>query len=254
LSRHLLVIGAQRAGTTYLHTILDAHPAITMARPARPEPKVFLSDERAALGLQHYRRSYFAHATSEQLLGEKSTSYLEDPAAARRAEEVLGDPEIVVSLRDPVERAVSNWRFSTDNGFESRPLEVALRSDLEGDGPAWDAEATSVSPFAYVRRGRYDDYLAPWCEAFPGHVHVCFLAELVSDAAAVSELYRRLGVDPGCRPSAVGRAVNESREPVMALTDELVEELRGYYADSDAALQDRLGRPLPWATRQGGGE
>ena len=47
VTRHLLVIGAQRCGTTYLHDLLDAHPEIAMARPARPEPKVFLADELA---------------------------------------------------------------------------------------------------------------------------------------------------------------------------------------------------------------
>ena len=40
------MIGGQRCGTTYLHTMLDAHPDITMARPARPEPKVFLDAEK----------------------------------------------------------------------------------------------------------------------------------------------------------------------------------------------------------------
>ena len=34
--RHLLVIGAQRCGTTYLHTMLDSHEQVTMARPAQP--------------------------------------------------------------------------------------------------------------------------------------------------------------------------------------------------------------------------
>ena len=82
--RHLLVIGAQRCGTTYLHTLLDAHPQITMARPANPEPKVFCSDEATrARARQWYRETYFAHAGDELLLGEKSTSYLEDPKRRR---------------------------------------------------------------------------------------------------------------------------------------------------------------------------
>ena len=79
--RHLLVIGAQRCGTTYLHTVLDSHEQITMARPANPEPKVFCSDELTRRGAEWYRETYFAHAGGELLLGEKSTSYLEDPNA-----------------------------------------------------------------------------------------------------------------------------------------------------------------------------
>ena len=64
MSRHLLVIGAQRCGTTFLHTLLDAHPDITMARPARPEPKVFCDPVASAKGLDWYEATYFAHAGS----------------------------------------------------------------------------------------------------------------------------------------------------------------------------------------------
>src|SRR3712207_7986704 len=52
--------------------------------------------------------------------GEKSTSYLELPAAVARITAVLGRPRIVVQLRDPVARAVSNWGFSRGHGLEDR--------------------------------------------------------------------------------------------------------------------------------------
>ena len=51
MTRHFLIIGAQRCGTTFLHSLLDAHPYIAMARPSHPEPKVFLSDRSIAVGL-----------------------------------------------------------------------------------------------------------------------------------------------------------------------------------------------------------
>ena len=106
MTRHLLVVGAQRCGTTYLHDQLAAHPQVAMARPHRPEPKVFLSAELAGRGREWYVATYFAHARNETVLGEKSTSYLEYPEAAARAGAVLGDPLVLVQLRDPVERAV----------------------------------------------------------------------------------------------------------------------------------------------------
>ena len=92
VSRHLLVIGAQRCGTTYLHSLLDAHPDITMARPARPEPKVFCDDDASAKGAAVVpRRPGSPTPTTEQLLGDKSTSYLEDPEAPARAATMLGE-------------------------------------------------------------------------------------------------------------------------------------------------------------------
>ena len=246
MTRHLLVVGAQRCGTTYLHDLLAAHPQIAMARPARPEPKVFLSEELSARGLEWYERTYFAHAGDELVLGEKSTSYLEYAEAADRAATMLGDPLILAQLRDPVERAMSHWAFSTDGGLETRPLAEVLEANLEGPLP-WDPERTSVSPYAYLERGRYIDYLRPWLDRFGDDVTVVFLDEMRGDPARVGELYGTLGVDPGFRPPAAGVPVNESRQPRPELDADLLDRLRGYYHESDRALSDLLGRNLPWS-------
>ncbi|HZJ05926.1 MAG TPA: sulfotransferase domain-containing protein [Nocardioidaceae bacterium] len=252
MSRHLLVIGAQRCGTTYLHSLLDGHPDIAMALPALPEPKVFLSDAQAAKGYGWYRETYFGHATSQTLLGEKSTSYIEDPKAPARVRRVLGVTEIVVLLRDPVQRAVSNWRFSTDNGLEERTLETALRENLAGT-KAWDRRSSSVSPYHYLERGRYVDYLPPWFATFPSSTHVLFSQPLMNDDAVLRRLFDSLGVDPGFRPSHQGRVVNQSREPAPELSAELAGLLRRYFTESDRALSQLLGRDLPWAASAGQG-
>jgi hypothetical protein len=248
VTRHLLVIGAQRCGTTYLHDVLDAHPEITMARPARPEPKFFLSADsagHAAEVLDWYRSRFFAHAADEGLLGEKSTSYLEHPGAAARAASVLGRAHVVVMLRDPVERAVSNWRFSTANGFEDRPLRESLLDNLRR-GRDWDETATSVSPYAYLERGRYADYLDPWFESFPDSMHTLFFERVVGNGDAVEKLYAALGVDPSFRPRNVNQRVNQSDRTAPELAPEDVQRLREYFADSDTALAERLGGDLPW--------
>lgn len=245
MSRHLIIIGGQRCGTTYLHSLLEAHPEIAMARPARPEPKVFLSAELAARGRAWYESTYFAHAQSESLLGEKSTSYIEHPEAAARAASVLGRAEIIVMLRDPLARAVSNWQFSTENRREERQLNEALKANLSGS-TSWDPAATSVSPFAYLERGRYADYLDAWFTHFPGSVHVHFLEELVSNDTELASLYEDLSVEPGIRPDNLGRALNMSRGIIPELEAGLVAQLREYFADSDARLRAILARELPW--------
>ncbi|WP_167880454.1 sulfotransferase [Nocardioides guangzhouensis] len=254
MTRHLLVIGAQRSGTTYLHSLLEAHPAIAMAQPSRPEPKVFLSDELTDRGLDWYRATYFAHVADETVLGDKSTSYIEDPLAPARAARMLGVPFVVALLRDPVTRAVSNWRFSTDNGFENRGLVEALTDCLdEAAAGEWDRATTSVSPFAYLVRGRYADHLRPWLDAFPQTSHVLFTDELLGDPAVIRRLYADLGVDPGFVPPGRDEVVNESEEPAPDLPEELLRRLREYFADSDDALARLCGRRPPW-TSDGGSD
>jgi hypothetical protein len=245
LIRHLLLIGAQRSGTTYLHSLLDAHPQIAMARPTRPEPKVFCDPHASAKGLDWYRDTYFRHAGEEQLLGDKSTSYLEDPAAPARARDMLGEAHILAILRDPVKRAVSNWRFSTENGLESRPMETALLENLTQES-AWDPTVTSVSPFAYLERGRYIDYLEPWMGTFPDSMHVLFLRELVEDDSTAAMLWKALGVAPADPTGRAKEPVNSIDGEPPTLSVELLGRLESYFEPSNRALSARLGRSLPW--------
>jgi Sulfotransferase domain len=250
-SDHFLVIGAQRCGTTYLHELLADHPDIAMARPYRPEPKVFLSDEVVDNGVAWYRDTWFAHAGAASVLGEKSTSYLESPEAVPRIAAVLGRPRIVVQLRDPVARAMSNWGFSRSHGLEQRPLAEALADNLRGPLP-WDPQVTSVSPFAYLERGRYAEQLAPWLDAFGDLVRVQFLEDLVEDPDRIGELYAWLGVDEDVRPDSLGKPVNQGDDAEDRLDDDLVRRLRDYYQESDRALAGLLDRELPWPDPVGG--
>jgi hypothetical protein len=220
-----------------------------MARPAQPEPKVFLSSEVVERGVGWYRAGYFAHATGESLLGEKSTSYLEVPEAAGRAAAVLGQVPIVVQLRDPVARAISNWRFSTRSGMEHRPLCQALEDNLAG-GAGWDRNRTSVSPYAYLERGRYVDHLRIWMAVFPSTVHVRFLEEASLSAGSVDDLYGVLGVDPGAampRPAQLRRSTG----PAPTLPPDLLSRLRTYFLPADERLSDLLSRDLPWPAGSG---
>jgi hypothetical protein len=158
---------------------------------------------------------------------------------------MLGEAHVVAVLRDPVERAVSNWRFSTQHGLETRPLETALRDNLAGPTP-WDPDLSSVSPFAYLERGRYMDYLGAWMSEFPDTTHLVFLRELVEDDTALERLWKTLEVDPGAAPERSLGAVNENDGTPPALNAELSGTLRSYFELSNRALRAHVGRPLPW--------
>jgi hypothetical protein len=217
-----------------------------MARPSRPEPKVFNEPALTALGLEHYHRTWFAHAGDARVLGDKSTSYLEDPAAPQRAADLLGEADVVVLLRDPVRRAVSHWRFSTESGLETRPLEEALLADLCAEERPWDPGTSSVSPFTYVRRGRYADQLGPWASTFPDSVRVLFLEELLGDPEVLPRLVAGLGLDPARTPLPVSRPVNASAGGTPVASTALEGTLREAFRESNARLAAALGRALPW--------
>jgi len=244
---HFVIVGAQRSGTTYLYGLLDEHPEIEMAKPLRPEPKFFLDYDQYSLGLDAYDAKYFSDAGS-RVRGEKSTSYIESEVAARRISAMLPDALIVVVVRDPVARAMSNYQFTRQHGIEDLDPSDALHRAASGDR-VWDRTRFSVSPFAYLARGRYVDYL----ERFTAHfardqIHVLVFEELVADPSVIGGLYERLSVDRAFRPLRLGTPVNAALKADEVPEPALETWMRDYFREPNRQLEQFLGRPLPWPT------
>lgn len=245
MAEHFVIAGAQRCGTTYLTRLLDEHPDIELARPLRPEPKFFLDQDACALGLDEYVARHFRDP-DVAVRGEKSTSYLESTVAAVNLRTLLPEALVVVLLRDPIARALSHYRFSCDNGVETLDLSTAIRASIDGGRP-FDPQRFSVSPFTYLPRGRYVEFLEPFAAVLGrDRLHVLFLEELREDPAVLAGLFARLGVDPRFVPAGTTTVVNASPPMVESLDDETRALLIEHYRAPNAALAEFLGRNLPW--------
>src|SRR5262245_14449285 len=162
---HFFVVGAQRSGTTYLYYMLDEHPEIEMAKPIRPEPKFFMQDVFLESQPKDYERIYFGAKSDAQFRGEKTASYIESPLAAKRIAQWYPNAKILFLLREPIARAISNYHFSAANKLETLPLEEAIRTE-EQRRENYDHDRISASPFAYLQRGIYIDYIRVYEQFF----------------------------------------------------------------------------------------
>ncbi len=208
MNKHLFIIGAQRSGTTYLWNILNAHPDVYMSQPVRPEPKYFLDPENISGGYDRYLNTCFPERTDTKWMGEKSTSYIESEDAAQNIFEMIPDARILVVLRDPVERAISNYFFTRDHGLEPYGLERALREE-KSRIPEWDRSNISVSPHAYAERGRYMQYLTHWEQLFGKEQLLLLIFEqLTSNEIAIKDLYYRLDLDASVLPDNLSERAN----------------------------------------------
>jgi len=158
---------------------MDQHPAIQLNRPVRPEPKFFLKDNFDELGLEYYLSTWFAgfSPAKRTYILEKSTSYADHPPVVDRIKQFFPAPAFLMIFRHPVHRALSNYKFSVDNGLETRsPEEVFLN-----DAPAPPlVHKISVAPFDYLKRSDYPAYLKAFQEE---GVHYVILEKLLWDAA-----------------------------------------------------------------------
>jgi hypothetical protein len=243
VSEHFFIVGAQRSGTTYLYQLCVEHPEIEMAQPARPEPKFFLLDDLYERGLDYYHSQFFGGEPEIRLRGEKSTSYYEHEKAARRIAWHFPAAKIVFLLRDPIDRAVSNYRFSVQNGLETLPMADAFMKEGERRGD-YDPGSVSVSPFAYLKRGCYVDYLTMYERYFPRESLGVFFYERLVVGGQPDDLFAFLGVTTGLDLPSQNRVINASPPADSGLTPELERYLLDYFAKPNTRLAQYLDVPL----------
>ena len=242
---YFFIIGAQRSGTTYLYQILDEHKEITMAQPVRPEPKFFLKQEEFKLGEEFYLNKYFSkRKDSTRVFGEKGTSYIEYDFAAERIYKFSKTAKIIVILRNPVTRALSNYLFSKDNGLETRSLREVF---IDKVAPPPISIETSVSPFRYLERGHYADFLKPYRSIFGDNLRIIIFEELVNNINQVNSIYKFLNVDENFIPSDLQKKVNEGDPHKLINSKDLkpvISVLKEYYKSHITELESFINRDL----------
>ena len=139
------------------------------------EPLDFFS-YRFENGYRWYERQFPAHQSSRHF-GEMSQSYFHEPAVVDRVWDYDPDLKIIVSLRDPVERALSQHRHLVRLG-------IVGHEDLR-------FEASLETNPTYVDQGRYFTHLSRWFDRFGAEkVMVVLMEEVIDDPEKVaSELY-----------------------------------------------------------------
>ncbi len=162
-----LGIGVQKGGTTTLHRLLAEHPGVVLSR----QKELHYFTLHFSRGV-HWYASHFDAATAGQRCGEITPYYLFHPEAAERIHSLVPQARLLVLLRDPVERTLSQYFHSRRLGLEPLDLEAAL--DCE---PARLADAgkllmaaggrhRSHQEHSYVARSRYERQLPAYTARF----------------------------------------------------------------------------------------
>jgi len=128
-SNQFFLLGAAKAGTTSLHEALDLHSEICMSRPK--EPVFFEKDEAFEKGVEYYREEYYDHSGSPEWYGDARQRNLYLPWVPQRIAEQFPAARLLVSLRDPVKRALSHYWHARRHGREQRNPEEAFVAEFE---------------------------------------------------------------------------------------------------------------------------
>jgi len=177
---NLIVIGAQKCGTSALHSYLDAHPDVAMSRPKELD---FFIAKRGWRNAVDWYGSHWRPGTAVR--GESSPNYTAHPHfgdVPALMHHVVPDARLIYLVRDPIERMVSQYVHQRAQGGERRKLTEAL-----------------VAPErTFLTRSRYMHQLERFLRFYdPAQVLVVDAADLRDRRAdTLATVYAFLGVDP----------------------------------------------------------
>lgn len=130
-----IIIGAQKSGTTSLYEYMKLHPQVWFPDGVKETHFfTFWGEDGYVSGspivnvktkLDEYLE-LFSAAPENAIVGEASPSYIYDPDAPKKIKKVLPDVSLIAVLRNPVDRAFSNYLHAVRSGRESHSFEVAL--------------------------------------------------------------------------------------------------------------------------------
>jgi hypothetical protein len=182
-------IGTSKAGSTWLFNALALHPEVYLAS----SKGLYYFDSHFDKGEQWYLE-HFAAAGDKPAVGEISHSYLSSPEAAPRIAALNPRMRLLVCLREPVDRAFSDY------------LDLTKNQQFDGSF----AEALERFP-RLLDRGRYATHLQRYLDLFPREqIHVSLFDDLKEDAQRYADdVFDFLGI----RRLELSPADKKSRQP-----------------------------------------
>jgi hypothetical protein len=160
---NFIVAGVQKAGTTAIHDFLAQHPHIALLRDQALhffDKKEHFSSSRTG---PDYRilHGNFDPGWRWRVAGEVTADYLYYPRALEHIADYNSKMKLIISLRNPVGRAFSQWNMRRAKGQEALEFIDALKRDQEigvWQGPRGNA---------YLARSFYSPQLEQVFKLFP---------------------------------------------------------------------------------------
>lgn len=190
-----IILGPQKCATTWMYRCLKEHPDVYMP----DTDSIHFFDIHYEKGKNWYA-NFFAEYDGESVVGEETPSYIRDNAVPRRLEDNLPNTKLIISVRNPMDRAYSHYWHEKSKGKISFKFGKVFEN--------YDLYQNWVVP------GFYHRHVQRFLERFPeDQMKLVFFDDLVDDDEAfIQDIYEFIGADATYRPSFVNETVNEARE------------------------------------------
>lgn len=247
------VIGVVRSGTTSLYHYLGQHNQIV--RASYDELGYF--DDNFHLGENWYRSLFptiFTKKKIETKYGKFLTYdvtpfYIYNPLVIKRIHTLFPNAKIIANLRNPIDRAYSNYHIMLKNGSEDIPFEKVIEleiQEIEKKSTFFDDESFLVNDFYEIllARGFYANQLEKWFHVFPKEQLLIISSEELSNETetTLDNIFKFLDVSEQ-KIHDLSRK-NERIYPKM--NSETRHKLADYYRPHNEKLFKLIGKRFDW--------
>ena len=252
-----VIIGAQKCGTTSLYHFVAMHPAVVPA----PEKELGYFTTKYRFGKQWYRsnfptnlsrRSFYKKTGQKLLSGEASPLYLFYPGVSGRMKGTLPDVKLIVILRNPVDRAYSNYHHTVREKWETLSFEKAI--ELEEERCAGEREQMIRDPdfvpvhykrHTYLAKGVYADQLENWFKHYSRKQFLILTTEdfRKNSQQTLDQVFDFLGLSPFKVENLTDRNVGDYKKKMNEDTRKFLIE---YFRPHNERLYKLLQRGFDW--------
>lgn len=247
------VIGVVRSGTTSLYHYLGQHDCIRKA--AYDELGYF--DDNYHLGV-HWYRSLFPTVFTKNKIKKKfgkfltydvTPFYIYNPLVARRILECFPKAKIIADLRNPIDRAYSNYIIMLQEGDTTKTFEEIVESEIreiEQSKSKLNDESYLVNNFyeKLLARGFYADQLKIWFELFPKNQLLMISSEefAKNTDSVLREIFEFLDV-PHAKIKDYTKQNKRHYQPMKSETRNLLKE---YFKPYNEKLYSLISKKFDW--------
>ena len=183
-------IGTQKAGTTSLHYILNQHPDIYL--PDMKEIHFFDRDENYNKGTEWYL-DFYKEVKNEKIIGEINPNYIYDKNTPQRLYDFDKNLKLIVILRNPADRAFSNYKMIVGRNEEKNSFKKAVKIDLQ----RIENKENYPFPYHYINRGYYYYQIQRYLKLFPPQnmLFILFEKDFLQDRKqTIDKIYNFLNI------------------------------------------------------------
>lgn len=236
-----LIIGTQKGGTYSVYNNLSQHPSVYVAYTK--EIKYF--DRNYFRGKNWYRANFptvfskFASKIKENsfLTGEATHDYLLNNVVPKRVKRDLPHVKLIVTLRNPIDRAFSHYNMRIRSRDEDLSFEEAIKiHDIRIQKSWWHHDR-----FSYLKRGLYAKQLEHWFKFFPRKQFFIFDTGQINETKFFDELcdfleIKRFKLD----------IKKHNVKQYNKMNPETREHLIEYFKPHNKELYELLGKQFDW--------